>query len=109
MFEEYAFVLDHKFSTLQQIVDYRTELAQQIESLMAQRAEIAKQMRRKNAPPQLADQRAAITAKIAVLRKEDKLAETAIRRTLRTKEAERIDRENQKVKQQNNRRREQQR
>ena len=62
--------------------------------MKAQRAEIAKQLRRRNAAPQLADQRAAITAKIAVLRKEDKLAETAIRRTLRTKEAERIDREN---------------
>ena len=109
VFEEHAFVLDHKFSTLQQIVDYRTELAQQIESLKAQRAETAKQLRRKNAPPQLADQRAAITAKIAVLRKEDKLAESAIRRTLRTKEAERIDPENQEVKQQNNRCREQQR
>ena len=94
VFEEYAFVLDHKFSTLQQIVDYRTGLAQQIDSLKAQRAEIAKQLRRRNAAPQLADQRAAITAKIAVLRKEDKLAETAIRRTLRTKEAERIDRKN---------------
>ena len=94
VFEEYAFVLDHKFSTLQQIVDYRTGLAQQIESLKAQRAEIARQLRRKNAPPQLPDQRAVLTAKIAALRKEDKMAETAIRRTLRTKEAERIDREN---------------
>ena len=94
VFEEYAFVLDHKFSTLQQIVDYRTGLAQEIESLKAQRAEIAKQLRRRNAPPQLADQRAMLTAKIAALRKEDKLAENVIRRTLRTKEAERIDREN---------------
>ena len=109
VFEEHAFVLGHKFSTLQQIVDYRTGLAQQMESLKAQRAEIARQLRRKNAPPQLADQRTSITAKIAVLRKEDKLAETAIRRTLRTKKAERIDRKNQEVKQQNDRRREQQR
>ena len=94
VFEEHAFVLDHKFSTLQQIVDYRAGLAQQMESLQSQRAEIVRQLRRKNAPPQLADQRAVLTAKIAALRKEDKLAETAIRRTLRTKEAERIDREN---------------
>ena len=109
VFEEYAFVLDHKFSTLQQIVDYRTGLAQEIESLKSQRAEIAKQLRRRNAPPQLADQRAVLTAKIAALRKEDKLAENIIRRTLRTKEAERVDQENKEIKQTKNRRREQQR
>lgn len=109
VFEEYAFVLDHKFSTLQQIVDYRTELAEQIESLKSQRAEIAKQLRRRNAPPQLTNQRAVLTAKIAALRKEDKLAESAIRRTLRTKEAERIDRENMVSRNENTRRHERQR
>ena len=35
-------------------------------------------MRRKDAPPELADQRMALTCKIAELRKEDKIAEGAL-------------------------------
>ena len=61
---------------------------------LRQRAEIVKQMRRKDAPPELADQRMALTCKIAELRKEDKIAEGAIKRIQRTRESNRIDREN---------------
>ena len=92
--EEHAFVHDHKFSSLQSIVDYRKGLSQQIDALAAQRAEIVKQMRRKDAPPKLADRRAVLTCKIAELRKEDKIAEGAIKRVQRTRESNRIDREN---------------
>ena len=91
---EHAFVHDHKFPSLQAIVDYRKGLSRQIESLTAQRAEVVKQMRRKDAPPELADQRMALTCKIAELRKEDKIAEGAIKRIQRTRESNRIDREN---------------
>ena len=91
---EHAFVLDHKFPSLQAIVDYRKGLSQQMETLAAQRAEIVKQMRRKDAPPELADRRAVLTCKIAELRKEDKIAEGAIKRIQRTRESNRIDREN---------------
>ena len=91
---EYAFVHDHKFPSLQAIVDYRKSLSRQMESLTAQRAEVVKQMRRKDAPPELADQRMALTCKIAELRKEDKIAEGAIKRIQRTRESNRIDREN---------------
>ena len=83
------------FPSLQAIVDYRKSLSQQIETLAAQRAEIVKQMRRKDAPPELADHRAMLTCKIAELRKEDKIAEGAIKRIKRTRESNRIDRENQ--------------
>ena len=55
---EYAFVHDHKFPSLQAIVDYRKGLSRQIDALAAQRAEIVKQMRRKDASPKLADRRA---------------------------------------------------
>ena len=55
---EHAFVHDHQFPSLQAIVDYRKGLSQQVETLHAQRAEIVKQMRRKDAPPELADRRA---------------------------------------------------
>jgi len=75
-------------------VDYRKGLSQQIESLTAQRAEVVKQMRRKDTPPELADQRMALTCKIAELRKEDKIAEGAIKRIQRTRESNRIDQEN---------------
>ena len=71
---EHAFVHDHKFPSLQAIVDYRKGLSRQIDALAAQRAEIVKQMRRKDAPPELADQRMALTCKITELRKEDKIA-----------------------------------
>ena len=91
---EHAFVHDHKFPSLQAIVDYRKGLSQQMETLAAQRAEVVKQMRRKDAPPELADQRMALTCKIAELRKEDKIAEGAIKRIQRTRESNRIDREN---------------
>ena len=75
-------------------MDYRKGLSQQVETLHAQRAEIVKQMRRKDAPPELADQRMALTCKIAELRKEDKIAEGATKRIQRTRESNRIDREN---------------
>jgi flagellar biosynthesis/type III secretory pathway chaperone len=91
---EHAFVHDHKFPSLQAIVDYRKSLSQQMETLAAQRAEIVKQMRRKDAPSELADRRAMLTCKIAELRKEDKIAEGAIKRIQRTRESNRIDREN---------------
>ena len=91
---EHAFVHDHKFPSLQAIVDYRKGLSQQMETLTAQRAEVVKQMRRKDAPPELADQRMALTCEIAKLRKEDKIAEGAIKRIQRTRESNRIDREN---------------
>ena len=80
---------------MQAIVDYRKGLSQRMETLAAQRAEVVKQMRRKEAPPELADQRMALTCKIAELRKEDKIAEGAIKRIQRTRESNRIDRENQ--------------
>ena len=41
---EHAFVRDHKFPSLQAIVDYRKGLSQQMETLAAQRAEVVKQM-----------------------------------------------------------------
>ena len=66
-----------------------------METLAAQRAEIVKQMRRKDAPPKLADRRAMLTCKIAELRKEDKIAERAIKRIQRTRESNRIDLDNQ--------------
>ena len=91
---EHAFVHDHKFPSLQAIVDYRKGLSQQMETLTAQRAEVVKQMRRKDAPPELADQRMALTCEIAKLRKEDRIAEGAIKRIQRTRESNRIDREN---------------
>jgi len=91
---EHAFVHDHKFPSLQAIVDYRKSLSQQMETLAAQRAEVVKQMRRKDAPSELADRRAMLTCKIAELRKEDKIAEGAIKRIQRTRESNRIDREN---------------
>ena len=91
---EHAFVHDHQFPSLQAIVDYRKGLSQQVETLHAQRAEIVKQMRRKDAPPELADRRAMLTCKIAELRKEDKIAEGAIKRIQRTRESNRIDQEN---------------
>ena len=69
-------------------------MSQRIETFAAQRAEIVKQMRRKDAPPELADQRMALTCKITELRKEDKIAEEAIKRIQRTRESNRIDREN---------------
>ena len=102
--EEHAFVHDHKFSSLQAIVDYRKGLSQQIETLAAQRAEIVKQMRRRDAPPELADRRAMLTCKIAELRKEDKIAEGAIKRIQRTRESNRIDQENQYTNNKNRRR-----
>ena len=55
---EHAFVHDHKFPSVQAIVDYREGLSHQMEVLATQRTEIAKQMRRKNAPRELADRRA---------------------------------------------------
>lgn len=91
---EHAFVHDHKFPSLQAIVDYRKGLSRQLETLAAQRAEIVKQMRRKDAPPELADRRAVLTCKIAELRKEDKIAEGAIKRIQRTRESNRIEQEN---------------
>ena len=91
---EHAFVHDHEFSSLQAIVDYRKGLSQRIETLAAQRAEIVKQMRRKDALPELADRRAMLTCRIAELRKEDKIAEGAIKRIQRTRESNRIDQEN---------------
>ena len=102
---EHAFVHNHKFPSLQSIVDYRIGLSQQIETLAAQRAEIVKQMRRKGAPPEQADRRAMLTCRIAELRKEDKIAEVAIKRIQRTHESNRIDRENQERHTNHNRRR----
>ena len=75
-------------------MDYRKGLSQQMETLAAQRAEIVKQMRRKDAPSELADRRAMLTCKIAKLRNDDKIAEGAIKRIQRTRESNRIDREN---------------
>lgn len=92
---EHAFVHDHKFPSLQAIVDYRKGLSRQMETLAAQRAETVKQMRRKDAPPELADRRAVLTCKIAELRKENKIAEGAIKRVQRTRESNRTDQENQ--------------
>ena len=46
------------------------------------------------APPELADRRAMLTCRIAELRKEDKIAEGAIKRIQRTRESNRIDQEN---------------
>ena len=91
---EHAFVHDHKFPSLQAIADYRKGLSRQIDALAAQRAEIVKQMRRKEAPSELADQRMILTCQIAKLRKEDKIAEGAIKRIQRTRESNRIDQEN---------------
>ena len=91
---EHAFVHDHKFPSLQAIVDYRKGLSRQIETLAAQRAEVVKQMRRKEAPPELAERRAMLTCKIAELRKEDRIADGAIKRIQRTRESNRIDQEN---------------
>lgn len=101
---EHAFVHDHRFPSLQAIVDYRKGLSQQMETLAAQRAEIVKQMRRKDAPSELADCRAMLTCKIAELRKEDKIAEGAIKRVQRTRESNRIDQENQYTNNKNRRR-----
>ena len=75
-----------------------------METLAAQRAEIVKQMRRKDAPPELADQRMALTCEIAKLRKEDKIAEGAIKRIQRTRESNHIDQENQYTNNKNRRR-----
>ena len=91
---EHAFVYDHKFPSLQAIVDYRKGLSQQIETLAAQRAEVVMQMRRKDAPSELADRRAMLTCEIAKLHKEDRIAEGAIKRIQRTRESKRIDQEN---------------
>ena len=91
---EHACVKDHRFTSLQAIVDYRKGLSQRMETLSAQRAEIVKQLRRKDAMPELADRRAMLTCKIAELRKEDKIAEGAIKRIQRTRESNRIDQEN---------------
>ena len=91
---EHAFVHDHKFPSLQAIVDYRKSLSQEMENLAAQRSEVVKQMRRKDASPELADRRAVLTCKIAELRKENKIAEGAIKRIQRTRESNRIDQEN---------------
>jgi hypothetical protein len=101
---EHAFVRDHKFPSLQAIVDYRKSLSRQIEALTAQRAEIVKQMRRKDAPLELADRRAMLTCKIAELRKEDKIAEGAIKRIQRTRESNHINQENQYTNNKNRRR-----
>ena len=87
-------------------MDYRKGLSRQIDAFAAQRAEIVKQMRRKDAPPELADRRAVLTCKIAELRKEDKIAEGAIKRIQRTRESNRIDRENQEQRTNHTRRRE---
>ena len=102
---EHAFVHDHKFPSLQAIVDYRKGLSQRMKTLAAQRAEIVKQMRRKDAPPELTDQRMALICKIAELRKEDKIAEGVIKRIKRTRESNRIDHENQEHHTNHNRRR----
>ena len=102
--EEHAFVHDHKFSSLQAIVDYRKGLSQRMETLAAQRAEIVKQMRRKDASPELADQRMILTCQIDKLRKEDKIAGGAIKRVQRTRESNRIDQENQYTNNKNRRR-----
>ena len=104
MLAEHAFVHDHKFPSLQSIVDYRKGLSRQIDALAAQRAESVKQMRRKDAPPELADRRAVLTCKIAELRKEDKIAEGAIKRIQRTRESNRIDQESQYTNNKNRRR-----
>ena len=101
---EHAFVRDHKFPSLRAIMDYRMVLSRQIETLAAQRAEIVKQMRRKDAPPELADQRMILTCQIAKLRKENKIAEGAIKRIQRTRESNRIDKENQYTNNKNRRR-----
>ncbi len=50
---------------------------------------------KKDAPLELADRRAMLTCKIAELRKEDKIAEGAIKRIQRTRKSNRIDQENQ--------------
>ena len=79
-------------------------LSRQIEIIAAQRAEIVKQMRRNDALPELADRRAILTCKIAELRKEDKIAEGAIKSIQRTRESNRIDQENQYTNNKNRRR-----
>ena len=86
-------------------MDYRKSLSRQMETLAAQRVEVVKQIRRKDAPPELADQRMALTCEIAKLRKEDKIAEGAIKHIQRTHESNRIDRENQEHHTNHNRRR----
>ncbi len=91
---EHAFVHDHEFPSLQAIVDYRKGLSQQMETLAAQRRKSSSRCGEKDAPSELADRRAMLTCKIAELRKEDKIAEGAIKRIHRTRESNRIDREN---------------
>ena len=49
---------------------------------------------KKDAPLELADRRVMLTCKIAELRKENKIAEGAIKRIQRTRESNRIDQEN---------------
>ena len=61
-------------------------------------------MRRKDAPPELADRRTMLTCKIAELRKEDKIAEGAIKRIQRTRESNHINQENQYTNNKNRRR-----
>ena len=56
------------------------------------------------APPELADRRAMLTCKIAELRKEDKIAEGAIKRIQRTRESNHINQENQYTNNKNRRR-----
>ena len=101
---EHAFVHDHRFPSLQAIVDYRKGLSQRMKTLAAQRAEVVKQMRRKDVPSELADRCTMLTCKIAELRKEDKIAEGAIKRIQRTCESNRIDQENQYTNNKNRRR-----
>ena len=49
---------------------------------------------KKDAPLELADRRVMLSCKIAELRKENKIAEGAIKRIQRTRESNRIDQEN---------------
>ena len=59
---------------------------------------------KKDAPLELADRRVMLTCKIAELRKENKIAEGAIKRIQRTRESNRIDQENQYTNNKNRRR-----
>ena len=81
--------------SLQRVLDYAANPDKtEYDALAAQQAEIVKQVRRKDDTPKLADRRAMFTCKIAELRKEDKIAEGAIKRIQRTRESNRIDQEN---------------
>ena len=75
-------------------MDYRKSLSRQMDALAAQRSEVVKQMRRKDAPPELADLRTMLTCKIAELRKGTRLQREQSSVFNAHAKSNRIDREN---------------